>query len=132
MEEILKMIEAVDPSDTAKLDEIDARVYVYVWGTSTSCEFGVCHWLIGSGAGDLFAADEFTRSRDALKTIRPAGWWIETSNSPYCKIEKPPERSPWKSTVFYAPQVATEELAELHAIIQAIAYERQPTTQSEG
>lgn len=29
-QEILKLIESVDPADTAKLDEIDARVVCYV------------------------------------------------------------------------------------------------------
>ena len=41
MKHLLEMIEAVDPKDTAKLDEIDARVAVFVFnGTLEKTSFG--------------------------------------------------------------------------------------------
>lgn len=52
---ILKMIETVDPDDSVKLDEIDLAVYKYI---------GELHMML----------PKVTRSRDALKAIRPDGW----------------------------------------------------------
>lgn len=139
-EKILKMIEEVDPNDTATLDEIDARVFcylhkhnfaglwnniVYIRDTETQCELN---------AGIL--GIRYTRSRDALKAIRPSGWLpLGCGNNSYgysaigCvsggfvfSIYKP---DPYNQNGFFkSPYLPTEELSELHAIIQAIAHER--------
>lgn len=69
----------------------------------------------------------YTRSRDALKAIRPRGWGfdIQTHNhrgdvvSWRCIAELCDKQVHFSSGV-----LLSEELAELHAIIQAIAYER--------
>jgi hypothetical protein len=69
----------------------------------------------------------FTTSRDALKTIRPKDCWLETaadvndddSYSYRCRLWYWSESRQQSEQVF-----PTEELAELHAIIQAIEYER--------
>lgn len=135
-ETILRMIETVSPDDTAKLDEIDARVYVYVWNRTTPPYFSKDHgfWqIIDTSTGKLFFAEEFTRSRDALKTIRPDGWWVQIflwskSGNP----KKHYDHKYWCSLTMddhlkgytNSPFLPTEELAELHAIIQAIQYER--------
>jgi len=123
-QDILKMIEEVDPSDTAKLDEIDARVH---------------HLLVTTRLGSNLPCDErwfkarkkngdcpqYTRSRDALKTIRPDGWspsframTHDIERDLYCSELM--TQDGWVQSKF----VPTEELAELHAILQAIAYER--------
>ncbi|MDP9196108.1 MAG: hypothetical protein M3O22_04975 [Pseudomonadota bacterium] len=103
-QKILDLIEAVDPEDTEKLDEIDRLVREYVN-------------LLDEWPPEF---PEYTRSRNALKAIRPEGYWpiklfkdghvfrFELTNG-----RKIPS-SAW---------LPTEELAELHAIIQAIAHE---------
>lgn len=112
---ILELIEAVDPSDRAALDEIDAKV----------------QWYIGITQEPIVLPISYTRSRDALKAIRPEGWEFDVCNVFGCKdgsyeytvyngkhsIESP---SPPLGRRF-----KTEELAELHAIIKAIAHDRE-------
>jgi hypothetical protein len=78
-ETILKMIETVDPADTAKLDEIDARVWCWL----SDCDYGGGDFDNGStfkaipkrGAPPFFKSvtlwERYTRSRDALKVMRP-------------------------------------------------------------
>lgn len=104
-ETILKMIEEVDPNDTAKLDEIDRLVDEYEW----------------NGVSQLLYPPQYTRSRDALKEIRPNGWvfTITSGNEPLVWCLKNGVQI--KAVV---NEFTTEELAELHAIIQSIAYER--------
>jgi hypothetical protein len=111
-ETILKMIETVDPADAAKLDEIDARVFDFAHGqgmAQTAVNVGKTHG-IPSGI------PQYSRSRDALKAIRPEGWrficWPK-----HCDALGP-------RAELLADRLPTEELAELHAIIQAIEYER--------
>lgn len=138
-QELLNMIETVDPADTARLDEIDARVWC--WLGLSECPFKELKYskMINrhyydysmSERGEWQTPPYYTRSRDALKAIRPDGWWLpcvsvntrEGSTEPVIcfSLEK---------TVFDGddPSVMgtgeTEELAELHAIIQAIEYDR--------
>lgn len=116
--EILKMIETVDPADTAKLDEIDQLVLTYIldigYRPSTQSPW------------------QYTRSRDALKAIRPEGWEPIGCNDDLIGGFS----GGWKFTMYnvtpfvdrrYKVSSAyckTEELAELHSIIQAISYER--------
>lgn len=114
-QEILNLIETVDPSDTAKLDEIDRAVRLYIDPAQDAYEKEF-----------LYDLKKYTRSRDALKSIRPGEWTFQIQNASYGfdvfyyppmfgLVEGP---SPMRS--FALP---TEELAELHAIIQAIEYE---------
>lgn len=143
-EQILKMIESVDSSDTAKLDEIDARVWCWWQG---NCEY------LSHRSSELFGAvvkfrqieesieypaghehvesnvPKYTRSRDALKGIRPEGWrWVVGTNNICGDYESTAQ---FHCSLFngnyeveYVQDFPTEELAELHAIIQAIEYER--------
>lgn len=133
-ETILKMIETVDPADTAKLDEIDARLWCLINGHI---------WTEFSANGQFFythkdgyktvtvnyrdAVPEYTRSRDALKAIRPERWnsWYMENTMGDCRCYASIEdgRSIAIPDTSYNT-LPTEELAELHAIIQAIAYER--------
>lgn len=64
----------------------------------------------------------YTRSRDALKAIRPDGWrfefkWVSSGTIFYYSAQR-------KNKTFISAAMPTEELAELHAIIQAIERER--------
>ena len=124
MEEILRVIESVDPSDTAKLDEIDARVDSYISKrpfNAYDSETGLYETIDGQEACE-WAPANYTRSRDALKAIRPEGWIINVHNDyrgsrgATCKDDN--------SKDFKSEVLPTEELAELHAIIQAINHER--------
>jgi hypothetical protein len=139
-ETILKMIEEVSPDDTAKLDEIDARVWCYLNAETAPHTFlglkkdqSAYEYVYDDsfynaepqcGVYDVPEHPSYTRSRDALKAIRPEGWHIReggqwvTTGERYCQM--------WKSqeAQVFTEAMPTEELAELHAIIQAIAYER--------
>jgi regulator of replication initiation timing len=128
--EILQMIEEVSPDDTAKLDEIDARViaYLHEWNADEVIE----------DYRDTKTADnhywqnnykEYTRSRDALKTIRPEGWHVcghyalATALGYAFTLFRHKDNS--GHSVTGVGMIKTEELAELHAIISAIAWERE-------
>lgn len=126
--EILKLIETVDPSDTAKLDEIDARVCIYLRPKKAA-------HLASSIAGfrekgtprptdlELLSGrvEQVTRSRDALKQIRPEGDWSYASEGCGQSHWFDMNLNGWSTTQFGLP---TEELAELHAIIQSLEWER--------
>ncbi|MCK5616805.1 hypothetical protein KAR91_83865 [Candidatus Pacearchaeota archaeon] len=125
--ELLKMIETVDPADTAKMDEIDSRVWCYLKQYAT----------VELSSGEVMDAwrhyiledniPQYTRSRDALKAIRPDGCWFHEIKywhgqlsyqcQYYIYVDKRYEKK-------LTPNLPTEELAELHAIIQAIEWER--------
>ena len=131
-QEILKMIEEVSPDDTAKLDEIDARVTVwlegYDWGSSQAYmkNQSVLEFYSEEGLEHRYYISHYTRSRDALKQIRPEGFLLrefqDVNGKWQAGLYKPSEAFVGTSSLrLWLP---TEELAELHAIIQAIEYER--------
>jgi len=131
--EILKLIESVDPNDTAKMDEIDARISFFIdcerkWKFDRiqnglvyyASEFGGTY-LLGNG---IYSGPKYTRSRDALKAIRPEGWeytMFQLNVHWRCKL-RPPNGSSIRDVTSILQR--TEELAELDAVIQAIEYER--------
>ena len=142
MQKILDLIESVDPEDTGTLNEIDARVTCLV---KNWCFLDYPHKTRdGQEHNHLVTAKSeeypegfkqylnyYTRSRDALKSIRPEGWWfsIEGINDNlvdgsfvtgvYCEIVD------YFSDRLESPPLPTEELAELHAVVQAIEWSRQ-------
>lgn len=125
--DILEMIKAVDPSDTAKLDEIDARVAWYrepLAGYTLRQINGELRAVKDGQYAMKVRPPQYTRSRDALKAIRPEGWQfvidLREGNASVCfAIDCDHQKlGEWFTAT-------TEELAELHAIIQAIDYERQ-------
>jgi hypothetical protein len=175
-QKILQMIENVDPADTDKLDEIDARVWCYLKGyiymhhgsddgkyicfkKPKDCNERYECELVSDMAQEAFVRfPKYTRSRDALKAIRPEGFSEYFINYDYhvtgngealgygweATIEFTPKTKPlwvrcWEKLskhnipeenqvwFFNSKVLPTEELAELHAIIQAIAYERSQT-----
>ena len=117
MKDILKLIENVDPEDSAALDEIDYRVFKFIHGRAVPNR-----------------ARRYTTSRDALKSIRPEGYTIWCLEGPNPLLTKEKSAAGWhcsllKEAQWSSPHVdseflPTEELAELHAILQAIEYER--------
>jgi len=122
-QEILKLIEEVDPADTEMLDSIDARVSVFIneWSDYKSHILDYKRTKISDPNywGDNYK--EFTRSRDALKAIRPEGWEYACSYTAGKWVELWKADNAWRCV---ANDLPTEELAELHAIISAIDYER--------
>lgn len=132
---ILKMIEDVSPDDTAKLDEIDARVGFYLGDHKNLEEYYKGKDQNAKIEHAIFWGHitKYTRSRDALKAIRPEGCWVE-------RIIQHKTSKNWDCTIAIIGEVfsvsdkaitlPTEELAELHAIIQAIEYERSNETNS--
>lgn len=137
-ETILKLIESVDLDDTDTLDEIDARVWC--WMNDEAFIRGLdskksVRFLIESKFYKLrdgqkekskkTTCAQYTRSRDALKSIRPEGWGfteIHSFESGWQVLMENDEVYVGSENKQY---FKTEELAELHAIIQAIEYERQ-------
>ena len=129
--EILKLIETVDPNDTAKLDEIDALVYAYFmnlewkWKKPEGRIYHNKYWLYDAGRGEFKQKPvRFTKSRDALKAIRPEGWLFYLCNFPKEHTWFQFDAHHNRHTIEQFPCFPTEELAELHAIIQAIEFER--------
>lgn len=133
-QKILEMIENVDPADSAAMDEIDVLVDKYL-GYEHYCyvdPLGAGVKFIGrktSGTNGL--VPRYTRSRDALKAIRPEGWDFEMCpviNGRYeCVLSQTwslADTGDYESREVGKYQLPTEELAELHAIIQAIEWER--------
>lgn len=130
---ILKMIEEVSPNNTVKLDEIDARVWCYLsnFPYKNVFEFtsGNKSFVAKDENGEMIvhSMENYTRSRDALKAIRPEGWATDitaysTGIDAFCEMHKTVDGDSIHTvSSVYRP---TEELAELHAIIQAIAYEQ--------
>lgn len=143
---ILEMINSVDPADAVRLDEIDALCWCYVykqeyvghrridpvWKT-------VCHvpkhdnengLQVGFKWADCASvaawAKEYTRSRDALKAIRPEGYTLSLNTivlmanwESYATLTEAGGGYQTKPEC-----LPTEELAELYAVIQCIEYER--------
>lgn len=129
--DLLKLIETVNPDDTAMLDEIDARVDCYLKKINPD-EL----WLHGgkrrpAHLDNHFRKTLYTRSRDLLKKIRPEGWSVDTVSAlkDDCLyfdaiIWKIGEVLKGRLLTTKGGFLPTEELAELHAIIQAIQWER--------
>lgn len=115
-QKILSLIESVDPNNDVLTNQINVAVQLYLDQIETLAKHG---WWVMKGS------KSYTESRDILKAIRPDGWDFEWRN--YGKINNEllvryaaicPEKH------FVSPKMTSEELAELHVIIQSIAYER--------
>lgn len=144
-EEILKLIESIPEAMregsavevTNRMDEIDARVWIYIAGPGHTFEkmldCGHCDYTLANGnqcMGLKGSWKQYTRSRDALKQIRPDGWYFgyETGFSGDVPVFS---YGCWKKSTEFPgyPMISTrclpsEECAELYAIIQAIEFER--------
>jgi len=118
VDELLKLIETVDHTDRKQMFDLNEAVYEWLLSNGVKAEYG-----------------SYVSSRDALKAIRPGGWRMRGnallgnghfSDGHYCSIVHPDfQASEYpKGVYFTASQLPTEELAELHAIISAITWER--------
>lgn len=133
-ETILQLIQSASPDDTAKLREIDWTFFQWLYPgryvVDNDFRIGMDSFLINGAVQppysliNLRRVPQYTRSCDALKAIRPEGWTFEIQ-----KVGKDGYTCRY-GDVIHAPYSPTEELAELHAIIQAIAYERSQNTRN--
>ena len=134
MKQILELIENVDPSDTETLDEIDVLTFCFLNNETLKewrpedFEFDVNEHNFTHIYGNFEFKDEcqqYTRSLDASKAIQPDGWMLRTYQEKftkyYCHLIKYFDSG---KILFDADGMPTEELARLHAIIQAIQWER--------
>ena len=139
MKELLELIESVDHDDNGALQKIDARVFCYI----NHFEFVECertdfkymeqdyYQLIFKRPGNTINNYEnasrdlpcYCNSRDTLKRIRPEGYIHggHDGDDPQAFKFEFVTPYPCKCFVGYGK---TEELAELHAIIQAIGHQR--------
>lgn len=127
---IMKMIAEVDPADTGRLDEIDLAVGKYIGGNEI-----IVFLLEKAPSGIEKPLRQYTRSRDALKAIRPEGWNFqglrETDAHLWWSEFRLGHQTSYDKAVC-ASELPTEELAELHAIIQAIEHGRTTSEGAEG
>jgi len=133
IKDILKMIEKVDPADSAGLDEIDARVWCLLHdarfkkmlSTPEHYKHGYFSYYQGSvwGSKMIYPPIQYTRSRDALKSIRPKGWeWYMAQYNDGVRFGCAQDCI--GTNQIESVSLPTEELAELHAILSAIEHER--------
>lgn len=121
---ILEMIEEYDPTeDTCTLDEINDRVHCYA---------NQREYTRGSVLTPFW--ERPTTSRDALKAIRPDGWdfniYVDYTSDNHTLNMWQAKRYvggdiPRVLVLVKTPNLPTEELAELHVIIQSIKWERE-------
>lgn len=120
---ILKMIEEVDPADTERLFEIDKAVALYLYPE--------CAEMISCAIRHEVA--RFCTSRDALKAIRPDGWTLTVIGDDGSGDGTRVKLTKWSLGHGYKIcerccqawlMGDKEELAELHAVIQAIDHDR--------
>lgn len=138
VEILLAMIAGADAEDTIKMDEIDARTECFYLQRKFLKAYyaGAGHLRYdyfveespGSQAGGM--VQKYTRSRDALKDIRPEGYVLFRNGAAYSTKDSGEDQyqitlyNKGRDLIINSAWCATEELAELHAIIQATEYER--------
>lgn len=146
--DILKLIEEVDPSDTAKLDEIDILTACWmsrrIWGGWHDEPGGVTgSWGMNKDGAQIpnsycnhSSFVKYSRDRNELKELRPDVWLINMEPRFFCfqlndkagfyaiAVKPLGECIQEDFLNLESPLLKTEELAELHAVIQCIAYER--------
>lgn len=117
--DLLERIEGVDHEDDSALDEIDFEFYMIRYQPSQER-----HYRNGVQFFALTNKDKLTRSRDALKDARPPGWSFGISGGWAWNGEDYDDAFDARfykggAERFCSPDLPTEYLAELHAIIQA-------------
>lgn len=140
---ILEMIEAVDPQDSDALDEIDELVFKYVTNfidmggnilkKDQIFVFGKTSVELHDENGVFSRIDglnlpSYTRSLDAIVAIQPEGWKFDVSAFcwPCCPVQEYVGGARRiDGTDIHSKVCVSEPLARLHAVIQAIEFERQ-------
>jgi hypothetical protein len=108
---IINLIETLNPANDAEMAGIDAQVWHYVHGNDA--------------VPPLTGYPRYTRSRDVLKAIRPAGFLVKIENwEKFTAVYGCFILPDGTLADFDSGQGTTEELAELHVILQGIAYSR--------
>jgi hypothetical protein len=108
---IIDLIETLEPSNNAEMAIIDAQVWHYLYGDDVTPPAG--------------QYPQYTRSRDVLKTIRPAEFLVKIENwEKFTAVYGCFILPDGTLADFDSGQGTTEELAELHVILQGIAYSR--------
>lgn len=136
--DILVLIASVDPADTDRMDEIDARTHCFVYGKDYK---GFKPKYSGWSAAEYIVNDNvslpvraYTRSRDALESIRPPSYqqmemWAGCAWHVSGQIKSMAHiffrKKSGALVDFTSLALPTEHLAELHALIQGIDDERQ-------
>ena len=126
--QILKMIEDVDYHNKHDLDVLEANVWFYIFAEQYAPSIADfwdkqnpdknIEWVM-----ERRMSPQYTRSRDALKGIRPKDYMLDLVHHGDEYVAKLYARKNIKFDKT-SPKLPAEELAELHAIIQAIEYER--------
>jgi len=117
--EILRLIETVSPDDEIGMHNIDTKVWLYLTRPNSPVA--------------IPSHPKYTRSRDALKSVRPEGWLVQelsqdyATGTWYCTLVSPKYGG---ENAVQAGEQYTETLAELSAIIQAIEHERTTTKEN--
>jgi len=134
VKEILELIENVDPEDSDTLDEIDARVWCYLERVNflritESLKHIEYKYRDSEKVWDCELKELYTRSRDALKRIRPRNVCVRIENVSFshkvtvdewaCYLVEYPVIGPDMEVHAYAQGMKTEDLAELYAILMA-------------
>lgn len=129
--ELLSMIEAVKPDDTEGLLEINAHTECFLEGLKYQSHQIVCPRMkktiqINHEDGTHYSGLFFSHDRNALKAIRPEGWLFGSKALLLSGERVAYEAWADKFLCRYveSPLLPTAELSELHAIIQAIEWER--------
>lgn len=132
-ESILKMIEEVDVNDEQQMREVQKSVHDYIEVKKHVYRVvsgDLCYIETEDGFDMQIMVEDYTRSRDALKAIRPEGWTLDSlvhygsrsENTKFWKAEM--HINGGRIYIVASKGLVTEELAELHAIIQAIEHTR--------
>lgn len=136
--ELLAMIEAVKPDDEEALNEIDFKFDAYqkeitplgnykAWRKRRELTYSAFREPATSTSEVFYvSAPRYSRHRNALKTIRPEGWQLSIEQRLYGKwVAELTKVLKGSNPALRSPRLPNECLAELHAIIQAIKWERQ-------
>jgi len=106
-QKILSLIESVDHTNDSAMIRLNDEIYEWLLSIDPETKFG-----------------RFVNSRDALKAIRPDGWSLHCIEFGSCSFIKNRVDGNGPLVILRSDDLYQEELAELHAIIQAIEYER--------
>ena len=131
--EILTLIENVDPSDSDALNEIDARVWCFknnknynYYEPYRNDETGRTQWIVittrekHTKQEKAMNAEFYTRSRDARRSITPNDFIYVPTVLDNGLIVGSNQHGD-----FETPPFEDEDRPELHAIVQAIEWERE-------
>lgn len=131
IEDARTVLVLLDDFDTVLADEINARIWFLVGGIYQTGLISAYDDFDAAlqHAIDFGNAPKYTTSRDALKSIRLDGWWAQLSFHSSVSLDDISFPDRWSCCLWHenfpfkiSRELPTEELAELHAIIQTFIY----------